>query len=152
MKAEQTMILSASGSIRMPKLVISLCRRAINPSRKSLMPARQKSTSAIVSLKRTPENRTTTNAPVSRKRAMVSLLGRFIDAAQVAVWLTEHQALNHLGRNAQRERFPANAGRGCGIETTSVVTVVSFLSRAFWFRKLRRKKDGFGSPPPDSLG
>ena len=78
MNAEQTRILSASGSIRMPKFVISLRRRAITPSRKSLIPPATNSTSAIVSWYRTSENITTRKAMVRTKREMVSLFGRFI--------------------------------------------------------------------------
>jgi hypothetical protein len=49
MNAEQTMILSASGSIRMPKFVIRFRRRAMSPSRKSLMAAATNNASANVS-------------------------------------------------------------------------------------------------------
>ena len=78
MNAEQVMILSASGSIRMPKLVMSLRLRAIWPSRKSVMPARQKKTSASVSLNGIGENSAQRKSAVSTKRQTVSLFGRFI--------------------------------------------------------------------------
>src|ERR1017187_1724980 len=76
--AEQVMILSASGSIRMPKLVMSLRERAMRPSRKSVTPAKQKKNSASVSLKANLENIAQRNTTVSPKRDTVSLLGRFI--------------------------------------------------------------------------
>src|SRR5258706_392518 len=81
MNAEQTMILSAKGSMRMPKLVIKFRRRAIWPSRKSLMLARQNNTSAIVSWYGIRENMMTRKAAVRTKREMVSLFGRFIRRA-----------------------------------------------------------------------
>src|SRR5436309_5842828 len=80
MKAEQTIILSASGSIRIPKFVMSLLRRAIWPSRKSVMPPATKSARAIVSRNDTArgKNITTRKATVRMNREIVSLLGRFI--------------------------------------------------------------------------
>src|ERR1035438_7942078 len=75
--AEQVMILSASGSIKMPKLVMSLRARAMRPSRKSVTPARQKKISASVSLKANLENIAQRKTTVSPKRETVSLLGRF---------------------------------------------------------------------------
>ena len=80
MNAEQTMILSARGSMRIPKLVTSLWRRAIWPSRKSVMPPAIKSAKAIVSWKGARENITTRKATVRTKREIVSLFGRFIQS------------------------------------------------------------------------
>ena len=71
MNAEQIRILSASGSIRMPKFVISFLRRAIWPSRKSLMPAAENSKSAIVSWNFMRENITTMKPTVRTKRQLL---------------------------------------------------------------------------------
>ena len=49
MNAEQTIILSANGSIRIPKFVTNFWRRAIWPSRKSLIPPATNKANAIVS-------------------------------------------------------------------------------------------------------
>src|SRR5665213_1408405 len=78
MNAEQVMILSASGSISTPKFVMSLRSRAIFPSRKSEMPARQKMNSASVSWLLNCENSAQRKSAVSTKRDTVSLFGRFI--------------------------------------------------------------------------
>ena len=75
------MILSARGSMSMPKFVIRLRRRAISPSRRSVTPPAMKSTKAMVSWYRTFENITTRKATVKRKRETVSLFGRFISLA-----------------------------------------------------------------------
>ena len=80
MNAEQTMILSASGSIRMPKLVMSLCRRAIMPSSRSLTPPATNSTRARVSWNLTCQYIAARKAAVSPNRETVSLFGRFIQS------------------------------------------------------------------------
>src|SRR6516162_10149113 len=78
MNAEQVMILSASGSMSLPKLVIKFRERAMRPSRKSVTPARQKKNNASVSLYLNGENNAHKNTTVSAKRDTVSLLGKFI--------------------------------------------------------------------------
>ena len=78
MNAEQIMILSASGSIRMPKLVMSL-RRARDAAVEKIRDARQaEKTSASVSWNGIGENSAQRKSAVSAKRETVSLLGRFI--------------------------------------------------------------------------
>ena len=77
MNAEQIIILSASGSIRVPKFVINFRERAILPSRKSVTPATEKKIKASESLTGERENIAQRNAPVSTKRETVSLLGKF---------------------------------------------------------------------------
>src|SRR2546426_2854488 len=116
-KAEQTIILSASGSIRIPKFVISLLRRAIWPSRKSVMPPATKSARAMVSWNRTRENITTRKATVRMNREIVSLLGRFIQLVassgigravtfQCATVLTRTRSLANWQLGGSRKRPP----------------------------------------------
>ena len=72
MKAEQVRILSANGSINVPKAVMSLRSRAILPSRKSVRLARLNKTKAQVRLPGNGAKAATQNKPVSAKRETVS--------------------------------------------------------------------------------
>src|ERR1022692_929583 len=142
MKAVQTMILSASGSMRMPKLVISLRRRASSPSRKSLTPATRNSARAMVSRNGMRENITTRNATVSRKRETVSLFGRFIPALFIAKppWrkgflsrLRDQIVIRaphdpHPGKLAGRQRRFTRAGGGADVHTPVDVRRVGFAA------------------------
>ena len=78
-RAAQTSNLSASGSMNFPKLVMRLRRRAICPSKKSVMQAAIKMISAIQFCPGIPSgaiNATTKNG-ISTMRAIVNLFGRF---------------------------------------------------------------------------
>ena len=84
MKAEQVRILSAKGSISVPKAVINLRSRAIFPSKKSVRLARLKRTNAHERFPGNGANAATQNKPVSAKRETVNWFGRFISRFSVS--------------------------------------------------------------------
>src|SRR5690606_32570934 len=102
MKAEQVKILSASGSISLPKFVIKLRRRAITPSTQSVTLAMTKMVSARVVLNRNSRNRASRKTSVKTKRDAVSWLGRFIE------WTQHRQPASTTAENRQSAAYGSN--------------------------------------------
>jgi hypothetical protein len=84
MNAEQVKILSASGSIKIPKFVINFRERAILPSKKSVKLPRLKIKSASVWRKGICHGQKSIHRKiaVSAKRETVNLFGKFIQKSR----------------------------------------------------------------------
>src|SRR5262245_49644063 len=78
MNAEQTRILSASGSINLPKFVINVRLHAMALASQSVMLSAQNNASATVSYSGKSKNTATRNATVRTKRKTVNWFGRFM--------------------------------------------------------------------------